>query len=47
MDRMLLSVVVARDHPVILSELSRDVPVLDPAFWVVERPKLSDPFRPT
>ena len=24
-------------HPVILSDLSRDVPVLDSGFWVVER----------
>jgi len=37
MDRMVLGVVVARDHPVILSDLSRDAHVLDSGFWVVER----------
>ena len=30
-------------YPVILSDLSRDAPVLDSGFWVVEPPKLSDP----
>jgi hypothetical protein len=37
MDRMLFGVVGVRGHPVILSDLSRAVPVLDPGFWVVER----------
>jgi len=34
---MSLGVVVERGHPVILSELSLEVPVLDSGFWVVER----------
>ena len=40
MDRMVLGFLVgtwSSCHPVILSDLSRDVPVLDPGFWVVER----------
>ncbi len=37
MDRMVLRVVVVRVHPVILSDLSLVVPVLDAGFWVVER----------
>ena len=36
MDRMLLAVVVVRNHPVILSDLRSELPVLDPGFWVVE-----------
>jgi hypothetical protein len=36
MDRRLFGIVVVRDHPVILSDLSRSVPVMDPGFWVVE-----------
>jgi hypothetical protein len=32
-------------HPVILSESTIESPVLDLGFWVVERPKLSNPAR--
>jgi hypothetical protein len=39
MDRRLLGVEV-RNHPVILSELRNELPVLDLGFWVVERGSL-------
>ncbi len=48
MDRMLLGIVVARNHPVILIILSAfrsKLRVLVLGFWVVERPKLSDHRR--
>ena len=37
MDRMLLPVVMVRHHPVILSALRSEFPVLDLGFWGVER----------
>ena len=43
MDRMALGFLVgtwSSCHPAILSDLSRDVPVLDSGFWVVERKAL-------
>ena len=36
MDRILLRVVVVRNHPVILSEFRSELPVLALGFWVVE-----------